>query len=583
MRLEDFKHVWLVDSEFSDNEAAPRYEVHCVVFKNLRTKEVIRFWKPGRSCPIKFGQDSLMVAYFATAELKSFLSLGWLMPLHVLDLFAEFRVLTNGTALPEGNGLLGAMHYFGLAGGDKLEKEEMRAIAIRGWPFTEQEQVDLLDYCQSDVEALHRLLLRMNDKLDLGRALIRGRYMRALSRVELTGVPIDADALTYLRENWEPVKQKLIQSIDANFGVYDEEGKWRTSAFLDYITRHGIPWPLTETGNLKLDDDTFKSMSVIYPQLQPLRELRSSLSKFRLADLPVGADGWNRCLLSPFRSITGRNQPSTSKFIFGPDTWVRNLIRPKPGRALAYADWSQQEFGIPAALSHDKNMMGAYSSGDPYLQFAIQAGAAPPNATKKTHAEIRDQFKVAALAVQFGMSAVTLGSRLGKSSAHGRELLNLHKRIYAGYWRYVDCVANKIRFGFHHTLAMGWQVHNLPGLSAIQKPGTLTNFPIQGNGAEMMRLAVILATDRGVRICCPVHDALLIEDSIENIEHAVAVCQAAMEDASAVILNDPRTPDSQKFKLRSDAKIVRFPDHYSDPRGDAFWKKLRELLPRLPA
>ena len=96
-------------------------------------------------------------------------------------------------------------------------------------------------------------------------------------------------------------------------------------------------------------------------------------------------DGRNRCLLSAFRSRTGRNQPSNSKFIFGPSVWLRGLIKPPPGYGLAYIDWSQQEFGIAAALSGDPAMMDAYHSGDPYLAFAKQAGAVPAHATK-THA-----------------------------------------------------------------------------------------------------------------------------------------------------------------------------------------------------
>ena len=44
---------------------------------------------------------------------------------------------------------------------------------------------------------------------------------------------------------------------------------------------------------------------------------------------------YNRCALMPFRSITGRNYPPSSEFIFGPSTWLRSLIKPEPGRAIA--------------------------------------------------------------------------------------------------------------------------------------------------------------------------------------------------------------------------------------------------------
>src|SRR5262249_30058713 len=141
-----------------------------------------------------------------------------------------------------------------------------------------------------------------------------------------------------------------------------------------YLARKGIPWPTLPSGALALDDDTFREVARAYPaEVGPIRELRHTLSQLRLNELAVGPDGRNRVLLSPFGSKTGRNQPSNSKFIFGPSCWLRSLIRPGPGRAVAYVDWSQQELGIAAALSGDRAMQEAYVSGDFYLTFARMA------------------------------------------------------------------------------------------------------------------------------------------------------------------------------------------------------------------
>jgi DNA polymerase I-like protein with 3'-5' exonuclease and polymerase domains len=47
--------------------------------------------------------------------------------------------------------------------------------------------------------------------------------------------------------------------------------------------------------------------------------------------------------------------------------WLRGLIKPSPGHAVAYIDWSQQEIGIAGALSGDQALQAAYRSGDCYL------------------------------------------------------------------------------------------------------------------------------------------------------------------------------------------------------------------------
>jgi hypothetical protein len=146
--------------------------------------------------------------------------------------------------------------------------------------------------------------------------------------------------------------------------------------FGTYLTAMRIFWPRLANGALALGDDTFRDMAKAYPVLQPLRELRHALSELRLERLAVGADGRNRVMLSAFASRTGRNQPSNNKFLFGPATWVRSLIRPGPGMALAYVDFSSQEMGIAAALSGDEALLEAYRSGDIYFAFA-KAGLAP--------------------------------------------------------------------------------------------------------------------------------------------------------------------------------------------------------------
>jgi hypothetical protein len=142
-----------------------------------------------------------------------------------------------------------------------------------------------------------------------------------------------------------------------------------------------------ESGKLDLTDEAFRQAARTYPQVAPLRELRSALSEMRLNDLAVGHDGRNRTLLSAFRARTSRNQPSNSRFIFGPSVWLRSLIKPPEGYGVAYIDWEQQELGIAAALSGDGRMLEAYQSGDPYLAFAKQAGAVPQDAAKESHGQ----------------------------------------------------------------------------------------------------------------------------------------------------------------------------------------------------
>jgi DNA polymerase-1 len=571
-----YREIWAVDFEFKAPDGE-RPDPICMVARELNTGKLIRLWKDELQRqpwpPFAVDATSLFVAYYASAELGCFVALGWSMPRRILDLFVEFRVATNGLSLPCGSGLLGAMAWHGLDGMAADEKTEMRHLALRGGPWSGPERAALLGYCQADTDALAQLLLRMLPGIlarqkapsaALGQALLRGRYMAAAARMEWSGVPVDVAALERLRRHWEAIKARLVAAVDGRYGVFDGT-TFKADRFSDYVDRMGVDWPCHPSGSLALDEKTFRDMAKAHPALQPLHELRSTLGKLRLNSLAVGSDGRNRCLLSAFRSRTGRNQPSNSRFVFGPATWIRGLIRPTPGRAVAYVDFTSQEMGIAAALSGDQALIDAYQSGDIYLAFAKSAGLAPPEATKTSHKHVRDRCKAVVLGTIYGMGPETLARRIGRPPLEARELLRLHRQTYPRFWQWSDeTVASAVLRGQIETV-FGWRLH----VGAEFNPRSLMNFPMQANGAEMLRLACCLATERGIRVCAPVHDAILIEAPSADIETAVAELQECMRQASRVVLGG--------FELGSDAVIVRWPDRYMDERGVVMWETAMRL------
>jgi len=93
---------------------------------------------------------------------------------------------------------------------------------------------------------------------------------------------------------------------------------------------------------------------------------------------------------------------------------------------------------------------------------------------------------------------------------------------------------------------------------------------MQANGAEMLRLACCLATERGIEVCAPVHDAVLICAPLDRIEDNIAAMRAAMAEASRAVLGG--------FELGTDAAAVLYPDRYMDARGQVMWDRVTKLL-----
>ena len=178
-------------------------------------------------------------------------------------------------------------------------------------------------------------------------------------------------------------------------------------------------------------------------------------------------------------------------------------------------------------------------------------------------------IQVCALAVQYGMGPESLAGSLGQPPAFARELLQLHRQTYPRFWSWsAAAVDHAMLRGWLQTV-FGWRVCVRPRAN----PRSLANFPMQANGAEMLRLACCLATEWGIEVCAPVHDALLVEGPSDEIGTVVARTQGAMAEGSHMVLAG--------FELRSDAKIVCHPDRYSDPRGKRMWETVVGILAEL--
>ena len=139
----------------------------------------------------------------------------------------------------------------------------------------------------------------------------------------------------------------------------------------------------------------------------------------------------------------------------------------------------------------------------------------------------------------------------------------------------VDCAMLGLPIG----TVFGWQVRAGSGLIKPRKVGerprgvgrSMLNFPMQANGAEMMRLAACLATERGIEVCAPVHDAFLICAPLERIEADVAGhahCHGRGRARGA-----GRLPDS-----RPRQRSCAIPDRYMDKRGAVMWQRVMRLL-----
>lgn len=591
-RLHDYGRVWVADFEYwlgtSGNEL-PR--PICFVAKDVLSGEVIRQWlwqEEEPPCLITTDEDSLYVSFVGSAEINCHRQLGWPIPARLIDLHAEHRRLRYGiererTELEkqtlkknEKYSLLAAMHAWGL-GAHAISagfKEEMHQLCADGGPFAGRES-EVLDYCQSDV-VMTELLLRemwplLGDETTLAACLFRGRYVStAVSELETNGIPVNKPLLDRLIENWDPIVNLVIAKERHRFDIIGHRDVDQAK-FAKWLAEHNYTrWPKTKTGGFSTDSDELKEIGKHDPLVEELRNFLSVVRKTRiLKDLGIGADGRVRVMTGAFGSITGRNQPSSSQGIWGGATWIRSLIRPEPGHALWYCDFSGQELAIAACFSDDARLLEDYATGDPYMAAAKRFGLVPQHASKKDpeFSAVRGRMKVAVgLGVLYGAGARTVAHSGDMTLSQAKHILKLHQTTYPKFWEWRKNVILYIRSGADFVSPLRWTYRT----SHKDKPTSISNWLMQTTGSDMLRLATCKASDRGLEIVAMVHDAIMIHCPIENMDADRDTLVDCMVEASAELLGG--------FKLRVDSESVIYPNHYCDNRGKSMWDRVMQSL-----
>jgi hypothetical protein len=344
-----FEEIVLADFEFNGRDGN-RPNVVCLVAYELRSGRRFRLWQDqiGAEPPYRIDDKTLFVAYYASAELTCHLALGWPLPTNVLDLFAEYRCRTNTTSnMQPRSRLIDAMEHFKLDCIEAQAKEQWREIILRDGPWTEEEKTGILDYCESDVDCLARLL-PIFPILNLGHSLLRGSYMRADAWMCHRGVPIDKPLFSEMSSHWPEIRQEIIDDLNMRYPFF-EGSRFRKKLLAQWIEERGIQyWPGTPTGQLCTDAKTLSTIAERCPEAAEFCATKVTLDQLKTFKLAVGDDGRNRCMLSAFRSKTSRNQPSNTQYAFGINAAFRSLIKPESGNALVYLDFSGQEFALAA-------------------------------------------------------------------------------------------------------------------------------------------------------------------------------------------------------------------------------------------
>jgi hypothetical protein len=432
--------------------------------------------------------------------------------------------------------------------GEKIDtehKELMRQIIISGdEELIEKNKKDILNYCESDVKYLYPIYRKMIgwyiNRIRLPKEglfeeiLWRGETMARTAVIERKGYPINYEATKNFSRNVPLILREIQKNINDRFpeiGAFLIDKKTRLyvkkeKPIREWIKKEGLDgnWMLTDKKKLSLKLDAFKEHFDFrhdYPddnfgaQMVRLLSTKQHLNGFLPAKKGkktfwdnVGRDRIVRPYLNAYGSQSARYQPSATGYIPLKAAWMRSLIHPPKGKMIVGTDYKSQEFYLAALMSGDKNMIEAYTSGDPYLAFGKKAKVIPPDGTKETHPIERQMCKGTVLGISYSMTKVGLARKLTNDTGklvtedEAQEWSDLFNMAFEDYYYYKAGLIADYQAKGRLKLPDGWYMF---GDNPNER--SIGNCPIQGFGGAILRKAIQLIQDEGIDFILPLHDA----------------------------------------------------------------------------
>ena len=586
MLLSSFSKVVFLDFEFRSPKGETIQAVHCLAALEMYSGQVWEFDAAELAAldanPLPTGDDVLYVGFAISAEWESFIALGWEIPKQVIDLRYEYCRWSNGNGElekpPKGVGrttLLWALRMLGISTTtDSAHKTQMRQLCIDNDVLPPSSKAAVMAYCLEDVRPLQPMLLKMLPTMGpTEQVLFRGRYAEIEAHCKRRGIPMDTETRNRLVENSKEYITKI--AADCPVDIFLPSGQIGQRKFAAYLIPNEMPWPRTAGGLLAIDADTIKAALKDYPQLAPVYEvLRLNALLQDLSNLPVGTDGRCRYFQNVFGTITGRHAAFQNPFSM--KRWMRFLIQPTEGKAFISADWKSQEIGIAGYLSNDENMIAVFNTaingGDVYMRFAELSGLVPEGARREDYELMRSRAKVTFLSANYGSSAEGIAAKLNVSNGEGRRLLSKYRYTFRTYLEWVAGIQNYAFQMGEMTTNLGWRRYvTREPLRRNELPNgrSIANFPTQAAGADCMRVAAILAHDRGLQVLGTVHDSIMIEADSDDVERSADLLTQCMQEATENVLGMPSGVDICS---------AVYPFRYRDKDGEADWERACEIF-----
>jgi len=427
-----------------------------------------------------------------------------------------------------------------------IEMEKESQVSDWSSNLTEKQ----LTYAANDVIYLEELFYQLNKKYNLKERIyaLETAFIPLLVKMEIDGIHFDfRKALVFLEEKKEKY-YNLKEDLQEDYGVDALSYKSVASA----LVREGVELPKTAKGNHSTKEDILKFIDhEIASKVIEVRKLKKEIELLEAYIKSSDDDSRIHSTFNSWKTVSGRlssedpniqNVPRKKEF--------RELFGSKEGYFMVGADYPQIELRIAAVYTKDKTMIEAFKKGIDLHKLTVSKIMDIPY--EEVTDEMRQLGKPINFGALYGMSAKTLmeysESKYGVKMSYeeAKTFLKKYKQTYKGIAEWHDKTIRKIRKNGHintETL-MGRKMYSKRFTDAL-------NHPIQGTGADMIKLAVIYFNklcqkfNIDAKIVNIIHDEILVETN--NPEKASKILKKAMELSAEKLIPEIPCPVEAKI------------------------------------
>lgn len=392
---------------------------------------------------------------------------------------------------------------------------EPRLDNLKLWPLFSHVEAPLIPIL-AEMERIG-ILLDSNQLLTLSTEL--GSQLKTLEdRITTIAGPFNINSPKQLAE-------VLFENLGLPHGRKTKTGYSTDSAVLEKLsTLHELPRLIIEHRNISKLKSTYvdKLPAMVHPRTGRLH------TSFNQAVTATGRLSSSEPNLQniPIRTPEGQR--------------IRAAFIPAPGCQFLAADYSQIDLRVLAHYSKDPALVRAFCAGeDIHRQTAAEIFGIDP---QRVTGEMRRVAKSINFGIVYGMGAFGLSEQLHISRKEAATFIDRYFAHFSGVKSFMETIISQARADGFVTTILGRR-RDLPDINSPNKnlrefaERTALNTPIQGTAADIIKLATIkvhqnlTARGLGAHILLQIHDELIIETPISEINQTTAVVKEAMEQS----------------------------------------------------